>query len=194
MLEEIYNKFSTLLSSIGTVYVAGGAVRDTLLGLQPKDSDIFVCVSDTPPIGFPAFYAGPWFEQAAFEILDKENVYIEEPEFDWQSSRFCKIEVKYKDCKVQIMFIEGIKTVDDLLDTFDWNVSLFAYDGQFYKRMELDKIGKNQELILQKSTFPLSTLRRGFRFSERFGMALPNETIYKIILQMFEYKLIGLNE
>lgn len=89
-------------------------------------------------------------------------------------------QIELGDKKVQIMYSHK-KNINELLDSFDWNVSLFAYGNEgFIQREDIKNIGMGKELYLQGITFPSSSLRRGFRFSERFGMQINKEDLYRL--------------
>lgn len=135
----------------GLAIVAGGSVRDTLMGRDPKDYDVFV-------IG------GDWREDwnSGLEIIDSPEWHKSEPNLQ----RTFRIDGRI----VQVMKSES-KDVSGVLDLFDWNVSRFAFDGQDYRQLTpLDDIQPGKPLKLHRVTYPVSTLRRGFRFSERFSM------------------------
>lgn len=165
MLNEIYTEFNKL-NEIGKLYIAGGAVRDELLNITPKDFDLFVLDNVENK------------EEKISEYLkDYEEV---DPIVPWHQSEPHLIKnVKYKDYIIQVMNVT-IDNLDDLLDTFDWNICMFAYDRDFYQKCNTEDIGVGKDLILNKITYPLSTLRRGFRFSERFKMKFKVEDIKEL--------------
>lgn len=148
----------------GPCVIAGGCVRDVLLAArnnvlsaEPKDYDIFV------------FNDGKKMTGAEFEGLERITT------AEWHKSEpFLQATVRYEGVIVQVMS-SNFKTLGELLDSFDWNVSRFGFDaGHTLALTSLDDIGEGKMLRLHKVTYPLSTLRRGFRFSERFGMQLDN--------------------
>lgn len=167
MLADVWREFNIRLGSFGRVVIAGGAVRDTLMGRTPKDYDVFVLGTQHKMVGGDAAKA-----------LDGLPT-IEPLEFH-KSEPFMVAMVRWNGCDVQVM-ASPHQTVDDLLASFDWNVCLFAYhDGAFTAREDIANIRSGAALRLQKVTFPLSTLRRGFRFSERFGMEFKREDIISL--------------
>jgi hypothetical protein len=95
------------------------------------------------------------------------------PAVEWHNSEpFLVATVYYKGFQVQVL-VNPQPTMADLIGSFDWNVCLFGYDGkEYFQGEQLENIKPGCDLKLQKVTFPLSTLRRGFRFSERFKMRL----------------------
>jgi hypothetical protein len=80
--------------------------------------------------------------------------------------------VKWDGMEIQVL-VNPAESMEALIGTFDWSVCLFGFDGQsWFKGEPLEHIAAGKSLRLQRVTFPLSTLRRGFRFSERFRMKL----------------------
>lgn len=168
-LISVYTEFSSRLSSLGEVVVAGGAVRDTLLGRKPKDFDVFVLANRDGN--------APSYDDIKAEL---GGLPIAESLFFWHKSEpFLVQSVYWEGAEVQVLS-SPCTSVDSLLDSFDWNVSLFAFNGTIVARTPLTDIAPGKELKLQCLTYPASTLRRGFRFSERFGMQFPSETVKQI--------------
>jgi len=123
------------------------------MGQQPKDYDVFVLGRSQPDKHAIA---------ASVHLPYAEHWHKSEPYLAGTYHIGEKI--------VQIME-SPYPTLDELVDSFDWNVCLFGFDGSgVVKRMPVAEIGPGHQLNLNRVTFPLSTLRRGFRFSERFGM------------------------
>lgn len=156
----------------GNVVVAGGAVRDFLMKRTPKDYDMFI-------LGVPRDEAEPEIIKAmsGFEPVKVIEGHSSEPYLvgTW----------RYRDSTVQVM-VNPAASTGALLDTFDWNTALFAYDGDFHQRTRIEDIAPGKDLRLQTVTFPLSTLRRGFRFSERFKMVFPRDLIVSLCEQVVE--------
>lgn len=163
MLADVLREFSDRLGRFGPVVIAGGAVRDTLLGNAPKDYDVFVLGTEFKVLS----------EDAAKALAGLEQIV---PLEFHKSEPFLVAMVRWNGCDVQVMSTPHT-TVDELLASFDWNVCLFAYDGTYVQREDTANIRQGGALRLRKVTFPLSTLRRGFRFSERFGMEFKREDI-----------------
>lgn len=161
--------------------MAGGAVRDELMGRTPKDFDLFI------------LWADEW-DIEKFKVI-KETIascltgFVEsKPVVDWHNSEpYLVATVLVEGQEVQIL-VNPAQTPEELIATFDWNVCLFAMiEDRIIKGANIEDIGKGKELKLNKLTFPLSTLRRGFRFSERFLMKLPRETVELICRKIIEY-------
>lgn len=175
---EIYTEFSNRLLEFGDCYLAGGCVRDHLMNKTAKDFDFFILNHTL------------WedFKESKQKILAKlSDLPISKPLVEWHKSEpYLVVSCEYKGLEVQIL-LNPANTIDQLLDTFDWNTCLFAYgkDGIFQKEL-IQNIGPNKELKLNKVTFPLSTLRRGFRFSERFLMKIRRDDIDLLCTKILE--------
>lgn len=174
MFFDVYTEFNSRLRHVGEVVLAGGSVRDFCLRTTgtpavTKDYDIFVL--DQPPFDVS-------FETREDSIKSAlEGLPTVEPKFPWHKSEpFLVRTVLFRGAEVQILN-SPCSTVDDLLDTFDWDVSRFAYNGFLHAPVPVSDIGFGKTLKLHSVTCPMSTLRRGIRFSERFGMRLEDETV-----------------
>jgi len=180
LLTEVYEEFASRLSHVGEVVIAGGAVRDFLMERDAKDYDIFILTTDET-------------EEIKLQILealsDLETFF---PVVNWARSIPADKEsslvktVIWKGVEVQIL-INPALTPQALVETFDWNICCFAYSADgFYKGMKIQDIGLECYLRLMRDTTPLSTLRRGFRFSERFQMYLDTEDIHRLCQEIID--------
>lgn len=167
LANEILEELSIRLYGIGIPIIAGGAIRDITMGMEPKDYDVFLLNTD--------FTSQK--KKVAAALVNLEVV----KGVEWHNSEpFLVDTVRFKGVEVQIM-CTPCKNIVELLKTFDWNVSLFAYDGvTVYANESIANIASGKSLKLQTITHPKSTLRRGFRFSERFEMVFEHEDIRKL--------------
>jgi len=165
-LGDVYEVFRHRLSGIGPVVIAGGAVRDHLMGLVAKDYDVFVLGTDFETQG--GALASPLSNLEQVTPLDFHK-----------SEPFLVGTVKWDGSVIQVMSTPAT-SVDALLDTFDWNICLFAYDGSIHAKEDIGNVGKGRTLRIHKVTYPLSTLRRGFRFSERYEMPLLKSDVERL--------------
>ena len=171
LLRVVHDEFLRRLGHLGSVVIAGGAVRDAVMGRTPKDYDVFV-------LGCPfnAESRDAVTERlGTLPSLDQLEFHKSEPFLVGTVS----FHVGGRDVVVQVMTTDAA-TVQALLDRFDWNVSRFAFDGAVHALTAIDEIGTGQPLRLHKVTYPLSTLRRGFRFSERFGMEFQRADVLRL--------------
>jgi hypothetical protein len=176
-LQDIWTAFNDILGVMGDVYICGGAVRDSLRGVEPKDYDVYIINAK-----------GSHWNDISNEIKKKLVNYPKvKAKFDWHKSEpFLVDTISYDGSEIQIMLRGDAHNVDELVDSFDWNVALFAYGiNGVYKHknaVDLADIDNGGELKLNKITYPYSTLRRGYRFSERFLMKLETSTVHKIMI------------
>lgn len=164
-LYRVHAEFDDRLGHLGKLVVAGGAVRDHLMGRQAKDFDLFLLNT-------------PFTKEAREAVTDAlDDLEVVKP-LAWHNSEpYLVMTVRWQGFDVQVMCNPAV-SIDALVDTFDWNVARFAFDGEnFTKGMDVDDIGYGKELKLHRVTFPTSTLRRGFRFAERFAMSIDPDII-----------------
>jgi hypothetical protein len=177
-LIEVYNSLAPKLSFLGQIYIAGGAVRDTLLGRKPKDYDLFILGEPSETVAYPDKFKQ--FCELQLSLKTFEN------NLEWHKSEpFLLTNIQLdSETEVQIMH-RNLNTVHELLDTFDWDISQFAFgaDGITAKRA-VATIKEGEYLNLHKITFPASTLRRGYRFSERFGMRIHHKDLVRLCGQV----------
>lgn len=183
-VEMVRAEFARRLSSYGQVVIAGGAVRDCMMGKEPKDWDIFVLQG-----------AGFDFEEAKADMAEAlSDLSPIPPVVEWHRSEpFLVATVGWRDLEVQVL-VNPAATVRELLDSFDWNVCLFAYDGTYQSLETVDNIAPGKSLRLHRVTYPLSTLRRGFRFSERFKMKLDRADVLTLCRQIIDKHDAGMDD
>jgi len=185
-LEEIHSVFQPILADLGQLVIAGGAVRDTLMGRTPKDYDLFILTD----------YKEGIFEAIKLKLGEtlRRNDYVAvNAKIEWHKSEPYLIEsITYNGCELQIM-VNFSKDIYELVDGFDWNVSLFGYgylpnEGKvgYHSLTDINDIKSGEYLKLHKLTYPYSSLRRGYRFSERFTMRIKGETIRQICAMIME--------
>lgn len=168
-LRGIYNIFKDKLGRFGDICIAGGAVRDSLLGRNPKDYDIFVFPNDF------------WDSRIGLtrEIRQALSGYTTVTPFEQSSTHVVKT-INFMTHTVQII-VTNASDVYDLMDTFDWNVCMYAYNGEFHTTDCLDNLEQGSHLSLHRITRAKSTLRRGYRFSDRYGLIFPDDTLFQIM-------------
>src|SRR5690606_1748417 len=157
MMDEVFAEFHRRLSHIGQVVIAGGAVRDWLMGREPKDYDVFVLGAPNQPEPF---------ERA---LADLEPVTT----LDFHKSEpFLQGTFRFGECIVQVMATPHTNVIA-VRDEFDWHVCNHAYDASgVTDGGPVESIRPGESLRLHGVTFTVATLRRGFRFSERLSIRL----------------------
>ncbi len=155
--------------------IAGGAVRDSLIYRKPKDYDLFILDEQDKQHTQTKVYE----YCNSLEMLEA-NINA--------SSRHVVKQIRIGDDIVQIIWTNK-KTVNELLDSFDWNISLFAYDGErVISREDIHNINPGKELYLQNVTDSISSLRRGFIFSDRFKMKIRDSDLIKLCKNVYREK------
>lgn len=143
-----------------TCWLAGGAIRDYFMGVPIKtDYDIF----------FP--YEGSYLLAAAYFKNNGAEVV-------WESDNGMK--VKYKGKKYDLIK-KFFPSPQATIDEFDFTVSMFAVDTErvYYGETSFIDLAKRQ-LMINKITYPASTLSRAFRYSKK-GFSLCLGEMKKII-------------
>lgn len=142
-------------------WIAGGALRDYFAGVKiAADIDIF----------FPDQIN---YEKAEtfFNVAGGEKI--------WESDNGCKF--KYKNRKFDLVkkFFASPKAT---IDEFDFTVSMFAVDRNnvYFGETSFIDLAKRQ-LMINKITYPASTLSRAFRYHKK-GYSICLGEMKKIIL------------
>lgn len=152
---ERYNKIilSELKEAGVNCWLAGGALRDYFMGIQIKtDYDIF----------FPND-----------EEYGKAKEYFkkQESEVKWESDNGMKVKHKGKTYDLVKKFFASPQ---ETIDNFDFTVSMFAVDSErvYYGETTFIDLAKRQ-LMINKITYPASTMSRAFRYYKKgFSMCL----------------------
>ena len=125
-------------------WLAGGALRDYFIGVPvTTDYDMF----------FP--------NEAEYK---KARKYFEakDCEVKWESDKGCKIKYKEKTYDLVKMFFTNPQTT---IDTFDFTVSMLAVDNESIYCGETTFIDlAKRQLMINKITYPASSLSRAFRY------------------------------
>jgi len=130
-----------------TCWIAGGCLRDYFAG-QPLKTDI--------DMFFP--------NQAEF---DKTKLYLLEmgAKLKWESGNGAKLTYKNHTYDLVKKYFTNPK---DTIDAFDFTVSMFAVDSTQVYNGETSFIDlSKRQLMINKITFPASTMRRAFRYYEK---------------------------
>ena len=187
-LSRVYKEICLPLESVTsrTVVIAGGAVRDHLLGRKPRDYDVFVL---TGKMG-----------AASIQKLTKDvrNYILGQPShtgvhFPAPTTKYGALpntspiaEFYFWGHKVQVMG-SPVGDVAGLLNTFDYNICQLAYRD--YKVVHhiwkvLAVIKSHGKLCVTHTTNPVLTLSRGYDFARRYGMTLPDDVVKTLCAQI----------
>lgn len=182
ILQETQSKFTDILGEFGPIVLAGGCVRDNLMAKAPKDYDVFILGRDPTDQDL---------NQAVKKKLEISSLQKIDSLVEWHRSEPFLVSsvdatVLFQDhdlhgiVEAQIL-ISPYRTIEELVDSFDWNVCLFGCSGEgIYQKEKTENIGPGKDLWLNKITFARSTLRRGFRFGERFLMKLRDNDLARL--------------
>lgn len=134
-------------------WLAGGALRDYFMGTTIKtDYDIF-------------------FPNEEEYIKAKEYFKKQGSEIKWESDNGMKVKHKGKTYDLVKKFFDSPQIT---IDNFDFTVSMFAVDHEkvYYGETTFIDLAKRQ-LMINKITYPASTLSRAFRYYKKgFSMCL----------------------
>lgn len=146
-----------------TCWIAGGAIRDYFMGKPIKtDHDLF----------FPSE-----------EMFNKAADYFKkyEAEIKWESDNGLKVIYKGRTFDLVKHFFP---TPQETIEAFDFTVSMFAVDSEkvYYGETSFIDLAKRQ-LMINKITYPASTLSRAFRYYKKgFSMCLGEmRKMYEVI-------------
>jgi len=125
-------------------WLAGGALRDYFIGVPvTTDYDMF----------FP--------NEAEYKKA-REYFEAKDCEVKWESDKGCKIKYKEKTYDLVKMFFSNPQAT---IDTFDFTVSMLAVDNEkiYHGETTFIDLAKRQ-LMINKITYPASSLSRAFRY------------------------------
>ena len=178
---KILKKAQNLLPKGVRAYLVGGCVRDSLIGLNPKDIDIEVFginnIETLEKILSP--HGKVSVVGKSFGVV-KLTTFCDGEEFDFSLPRIdSKCGIGHKDFKVRI---DPILTIEEAASRRDFTINSLSID--IWTGELIDPFSGRQDLkskILRHtsdafSEDPLRVLR-GFQFAGRFGLNIADETI-----------------
>lgn len=151
------------------VAIAGGAVRDALLGRSPRDIDLYVLGTD--PDEAPRILEG--LRGHGFEPRPVATPYPHCPvgEFDMWGQ------------KVQVMAAPH-ESVQDLMLGFDFTICQFAFDADGHKSGPKGTAPLEGPLELGFVRDPYWSLCRAFDFKSRYSVELPEDVVVNLCRQV----------
>ena len=166
--ESLLKTLRPHLETVGHLVIAGGAVRDELMGRKPKDWDVFVLGQKDNQ---------NFVEQVASVLSD---LYVYE-DAEGSDPGPPTLTLNLEGEKVQVI-PSPCDSLSELIDTFDWNICLFGHDTGPLKHEQsmLPTENCSFPLKLHTVTHPLSTLRRGFQFCDRYQMFIEKSDIRRL--------------
>lgn len=176
------------LSSIGEVVISGGAVRDEMIGRTPKDYDVFVLQPSLSVVDLRSRIGDILYGMAEDDILPG----VSKRSSDDGSSEWIAGEFIFNDRPVQVIASQ-CASLRALLDTFDWNICRFGLsDAEHLRLSDEGNVCEGGVLKLNTTvTNPVSTLRRGFRFCDRYQMFIHEPDLIRLCSEVLAIKLQG---
>lgn len=158
--------------------IAGGAVRDALIGRKPDDIDIFVFGKISEYV-FEEYCR--LFDATEWKV---DNSYTQDMETD-----IVFAEAEFREHKVQIIEAKSFgKSVEDLVAGFDWNICKFAYNNDGLKMFDdpanLHPGGTLRVGAVKRQQIDRS-FKRGKEFAARYHLHLPYGEIRKLVRPQF---------
>lgn len=142
------------LGSAGvTCWLAGGALRDYFMGIKIQTD-------------YDLFFPDDKNFNLAFEYFKKQGA-----EIKWESENGVK--VRYNK-RTYDLVKKYFPSPQETIDAFDFTVSMFAVDGNkiYHGETTFVDLAKRQ-LMINKITYPASTMSRAFRYYKKgFSMCL----------------------
>ena len=162
------------LKSIGiTCWIAGGSLRDYFMGVTIKtDYDIF----------FP--------NEKEYDKC-KKFFEIKEAVVKWESDNGMKVVYN----KITFDLVKKFfPTPQDTINAFDFTVSMFACDGEkvYYGESSFIDLSKRQ-LMINKITYPASTMSRAFRYYKK-GFWMCQGEMKKVVEAIQEMPKVVISE
>jgi hypothetical protein len=149
-------------------WIAGGAIRDYFMGTKIKtDYDLF-------------FPNEEQYEKAKKHFINN-NAAIK-----WESDNGMKFSYKGRTYDLIKHYFTGAQ---ETIDNFDFTVSMFAVDRDkvYYGETSFIDLAKRQ-LMINKITYPASTMSRAFRYHKKgFSICLGEQK--KLFLAIKEFEL-----
>ncbi len=144
-------EFIKITPSLGTdgAWLAGGAVRRTLLGEREINSD------------YDIFFANEKQKKDYVDLLVRDGGEIKhENEFNTL--------LMWRDCKIQAIHITYYDSPAAVLESFDYTICQFLTDGEklFTGEYSLWDLARKR-LAVHKVTYPVATLRRMIKYTNQ---------------------------
>lgn len=150
--DEFFKVADALPLATNGPWLAGGAVRRTLLR-QPLDSDFDIFFANQEQLSTFC----DWLETVGATLL-----------METEHHKTFRVTLADESRTVQCIRFQFYGSVTELLDSFDFTITQFAYDGETlycgdYSLWDLAR----KRLALHKLTFGVSTLRRLIKYTRQ---------------------------
>lgn len=141
-------------------WLAGGALRDYFMGVVIKTD-------------YDLFFPNEQEYNKASEYFKKQNADVR-----WESDNGMKVKHKGKTYDLVKKFFDSPQST---IDNFDFTVSMFAVDTEmvYYGETTFIDLAKRQ-LMINKISYPASTLSRAFRYYKK-GFSMCHGEMRKLV-------------
>ena len=114
--------------------VAGGAVRDYLLGLEPKDIDVFISaeVADPPSDDDELFSALVWVRDPRFNLERIDNRYERSEEYAALNNIAVVSSGELFGYKVDVIELDNQQTPLEIVSSFDFGINQCWFDTEIH--------------------------------------------------------------
>lgn len=145
-------------------WLAGGAVRRLVQGQSSLDSDLdFFFNGETQFQDFATFLVGKGFK------LKRETEHHQHYTGKITTHRPDESEAEFEqEINIQLVRFKYYDTAADVIDSFDFTICQFAYDGTTLTMGDLSLWDlARKRLVLHKLTYPVSTMRRLLKYQKQ---------------------------
>lgn len=145
--------------------IAGGAVRDYLLGYEPKDIDVFVHHSASIDHGKDFIFTGP----------NKDFIFTgpnadRDAEYVGNAAPFAVMNYQYANLPVQVIYTKC--SPRGHVDTFDIGLCQMGYDGEVHMSEAALTDMKNKTVTIINDME--NAVKRQTRFVEKYNFSKPH--------------------
>jgi hypothetical protein len=146
--------------------IAGGAVRDYLLGFAPKDIDVF---TGFPVDGNPSDYLDFTPSDPRYGLFRIENEHERFEEYAAVSNILCVSSGTLLGVKVDAVLIENFESGEKLIEDFDFGITRCWYDGEIHDTTQAQHDRANRCITLLSDEREARSLVRFERLNKRWG-------------------------
>jgi hypothetical protein len=154
---------------VGSI-VAGGAVRDYLLGKEPKDIDVFMGVpAVSEEVDFEALCDLNILPDPRHGLFRIENTHERFEEYAAVSCILCVSSGELLGRKVDAVEIEHFQGGAELIKEFDFGITRCWFDGEIHDTPEAKHDRENKVITLLSDARQERSIARFERLNERWG-------------------------
>ena len=87
--------------------------------------------------------------------------------------------------KVQLITKFAYPTIADMLNSFDFQCTMWGYDGKdLYTTREAIRSSKKRKVTINKITYPVATLKRIFKYINNKLYTIDNDTLVSLVVNI----------